>query len=77
MSLSHPWQRHTQHDRQRPAEATMDREQVGTDVHSTGCKAFLAVTVEDQLCRVEDSHILTPAGISASIAMALRVVACY
>lgn len=40
-------------------------------------QSFPAVTVEDQWHVVEDGHILTSAGISAGIDMALRVVACY
>jgi len=41
-------------------------------------KLFPAVTVERQLHVVEDGHVLTSAGISAGIDMALRVVArCY
>jgi transcriptional regulator GlxA family with amidase domain len=39
--------------------------------------AFPAVTVEDKLHVVEDGHVLTSAGISAGIDMALRVVARY
>ncbi len=38
-------------------------------------QAFPAVTVEDKLHVVEDGHVLTSAGISAGIDMALRVVA--
>ncbi|NIO06418.1 MAG: DJ-1/PfpI family protein [Proteobacteria bacterium] len=38
---------------------------------------FPRVTVEDQLHVVEDGHVLTSAGISAGIDMALRVVARY
>ena len=37
-------------------------------------ESFPAVTVEDQLHVVEDGHVLTSAGISAGIDMALRVV---
>lgn len=40
-------------------------------------ESFPAVTVEDQLHVVEDGHVLTSAGISAGIDMALRVVARY
>jgi transcriptional regulator GlxA family with amidase domain len=40
-------------------------------------EAFPAVTVEDKLHVVEDGHVLTSAGISAGIDMALRVVARY
>lgn len=40
-------------------------------------QSFPAVTVEDQLHVVEDGHILTSAGISAGIDMALRVVVRY
>lgn len=36
---------------------------------------FPAITVEDKLHVVEDGHVLTSAGISAGIDMALRVVA--
>jgi len=39
--------------------------------------SFPAVTVEDKLHVVEDGHVLTSAGISAGIDMALRVVARY
>jgi len=39
--------------------------------------AFPAVTVEEKLHVVEDGHVLTSAGISAGIDMALRVVARY
>ena len=39
--------------------------------------AFPTVTVEDKLHVVEDGHVLTSAGISAGIDMALRVVARY
>ena len=38
-------------------------------------QSFPAVTVEDKLHVVEDGHVLTSAGISAGIDMALRVVA--
>ena len=38
-------------------------------------ESFPAVTVEDTLHVVEDGHVLTSAGISAGIDMALRVVA--
>jgi transcriptional regulator GlxA family with amidase domain len=38
-------------------------------------RSFPAVTVEDKLHVVEDGHVLTSAGISAGIDMALRVVA--
>ena len=38
---------------------------------------FPAVTVEEKLHVVEDGHVLTSAGISAGIDMALRVVARY
>jgi len=38
------------------------------------CQAFPAVTVEDKLHVVEDGHVVTSAGISAGIDMALRVV---
>jgi transcriptional regulator GlxA family with amidase domain len=38
-------------------------------------ESFPAVTVEDKLHVVEDGHVLTSAGISAGIDMALRVVA--
>lgn len=40
-------------------------------------ESFPAVTVEDKLHVVEDGHVLTSAGISAGIDMALRVVARY
>jgi transcriptional regulator GlxA family with amidase domain len=40
-------------------------------------EAFPAVTVEDKLHVVEDGHVLTSAGISAGIDMALRLVARY
>jgi transcriptional regulator GlxA family with amidase domain len=40
-------------------------------------ETFPQVTVEDQLHVVEDGHILTSAGISAGIDMALRVVTRY
>jgi len=40
-------------------------------------QSFPAVTVEDKLHVVEDGHVLTSAGISAGIDMALRVVARY
>jgi transcriptional regulator GlxA family with amidase domain len=40
-------------------------------------QSFPAVMVEDQWHVVEDGHILTSAGISAGVDMALRVVACY
>jgi len=40
-------------------------------------QAFPAVTVEDKLHVVEDGDVLTSAGISAGIDMALRVVARY
>jgi len=40
-------------------------------------KSFPAVTVEDALHVVEDGHVITSAGISAGIDMALRVVARY
>jgi transcriptional regulator GlxA family with amidase domain len=40
-------------------------------------QSFPAVTVEDKLHVVEDGHLLTSAGISAGIDMALRVVARY
>jgi transcriptional regulator GlxA family with amidase domain len=40
-------------------------------------ETFPAVTVEDKLHVVEDGHVLTSAGISAGIDMALRVVARY
>lgn len=39
--------------------------------------AFPGVSVEDKLHVVEDGHVLTSAGISAGIDMALRVVARY
>jgi transcriptional regulator GlxA family with amidase domain len=39
--------------------------------------SFPAVTVEDKLHVVEDGHVLTSAGISAGIDMALRVVERY
>jgi transcriptional regulator GlxA family with amidase domain len=39
--------------------------------------AFPAVTVEDKLHVVEDGHVITSAGISAGIDMALKVVARY
>ena len=39
--------------------------------------AFPTVTVEEKLHVVEDGHVLTSAGISAGIDMALRVVARY
>jgi len=39
--------------------------------------AFPAVTVEDKLHVVEHDHIVTSAGISAGIDMALRVVIRY
>jgi transcriptional regulator GlxA family with amidase domain len=39
--------------------------------------SFPTVTVEDQLHVVEDGHVLTSAGISAGIDLALRVVARY
>ena len=39
--------------------------------------SFPAVTVEEKLHVVEDGHVLTSAGISAGIDMALRVVARY
>ena len=38
-------------------------------------ESFPAVTVEEKLHVVEDGHVLTSAGISAGIDMALRVVA--
>jgi transcriptional regulator GlxA family with amidase domain len=40
-------------------------------------ESFPAVTVEEKLHVVEDGHVLTSAGISAGIDMALRVVARY
>ena len=40
-------------------------------------KSFPTVTVEDKLHVVEDGHLLTSAGISAGIDMALRVVERY
>ena len=40
-------------------------------------EAFPAVTVEEKLHVVEDGNVLTSAGISAGIDMALRVVARY
>jgi transcriptional regulator GlxA family with amidase domain len=40
-------------------------------------QSFPAVTVEDKLHVVEDGNVLTSAGISAGIDMALRVVARY
>ncbi|MEW6106554.1 MAG: DJ-1/PfpI family protein [Bacillota bacterium] len=40
-------------------------------------ESFPSVRVEDQLHVVEDGHVLTSAGISAGIDMALRVVARY
>jgi transcriptional regulator GlxA family with amidase domain len=40
-------------------------------------EAFPAVTVEDKLHVVEDGNVLTSAGISAGIDMALRVIARY
>ena len=40
-------------------------------------QSYPAVTVEDKLHVVEDGHVLTSAGISAGIDMALRVVARY
>jgi len=40
-------------------------------------QSFPQVTVEDQLHVVEDGHVLTSAGISAGIDMALRVVVRY
>jgi transcriptional regulator GlxA family with amidase domain len=40
-------------------------------------QSFPAVTVEEKLHVVEDGHVLTSAGISAGIDMALRVVARY
>lgn len=40
-------------------------------------QSFPGVTVEDKLHVVEDGHVLTSAGISAGIDMALRVVARY
>jgi transcriptional regulator GlxA family with amidase domain len=40
-------------------------------------ESFPAVTVEDKLHVVEDGHVLTSAGISAGIDMALRVVTRY
>ncbi|MBI1845621.1 MAG: DJ-1/PfpI family protein [Candidatus Rokubacteria bacterium] len=40
-------------------------------------QSFPAVTVEDKLHVVEDGHVLTSAGISAGIDMALRVVLRY
>jgi transcriptional regulator GlxA family with amidase domain len=40
-------------------------------------QSFPAVTVEDKLHVVEDGHVLTSAGISAGIDMALRVVTRY
>ena len=40
-------------------------------------QSFPAVTVEDTLHVVEDGHVLTSAGISAGIDMALRVVTRY
>lgn len=40
-------------------------------------ESFPAVTVEEQLHVVEDGHILTSAGISAGIDLALKVVARY
>ena len=40
-------------------------------------ESFPAVTVEDNLHVVEDGHILTSAGISAGIDLALKVVARY
>ena len=39
--------------------------------------SFPAVTVEEKLHVVEEGHVLTSAGISAGIDMALRVVARY
>ena len=40
-------------------------------------ETFPAVTVEEQLHVVEEGNVLTSAGISAGIDMALRVVARY
>ncbi len=40
-------------------------------------ESFPGVTVEDQLRFVEDGHVITSAGISAGIDMALRLVARY
>ena len=40
-------------------------------------RSFPDVTVEDSLHVVEDGHIITSAGISAGIDMALRVVTRY
>ncbi len=40
-------------------------------------ESFPPVTVEEKLHVVEDGHVLTSAGISAGIDMALRVVARY
>ena len=40
-------------------------------------ESFPAVTVEEKQHVVEDGHVLTSAGISAGIDMALRVVARY
>jgi transcriptional regulator GlxA family with amidase domain len=40
-------------------------------------ESFPSVTVEEQLRVVEDGNVLTSAGISAGIDMALRVVARY
>jgi transcriptional regulator GlxA family with amidase domain len=40
-------------------------------------EAFPAVTVEEKLHVVEDGNVLTSAGISAGIDMALRLVARY
>ena len=40
-------------------------------------KSFPAVTVEDALRVVEDRHVITSAGISAGIDLALRVVLRY
>jgi len=41
------------------------------------CESFPTVTVEEKQHVVEDGHVLTSAGISAGIDMALRVVARY
>jgi transcriptional regulator GlxA family with amidase domain len=40
-------------------------------------QSFPGVTVEDQLRFVEDGHVITSAGVSAGIDMALRLVARY
>ena len=61
----------TNDDRKGELLATM------TEAVETLRTSFPAVTVEDRLHVVEDGAVITSAGISAGIDMALRVVARY